>query len=452
VNKPRHRYSEKSAINSRQLVLKILTEFDKNPGNLEKIIEKGLNNTHIDHRDRRFVFEIIYGVIRHKTTLDYAVDQYVSEKIKDDALYRILRIGAYQLLYMDKVPDHAAVNESVKLAKIDTRTERYSGIVNAVMRAIINSNKVITFPDPQKDLVERLSIEFSHPRWMIERWLKRLGLARTKRLLSFNNEKPSIYLRRKLRDISRQQFESDARTISEPAAGYLNLYYKLKKTLLPESLRMIQQGMCVVQAPSSGWVVALLDVKKGEHLLDVCSAPGGKTALISELAGDTGTVVASELRKSRLMSVVEMTRRMNLHNVYPLVCDGEHLPSTGVFDKVLLDAPCTGTGILHRHPEARWIKNPEDIEKLADLQKRLLNSAASVVAPGGILVYSTCSIEPEENQMQVENFLKTHPEFVLDQIPDSIPAKFVDDSGYLFISPYEHDMDGMFGARLKRMV
>ncbi|HON11658.1 MAG TPA: 16S rRNA (cytosine(967)-C(5))-methyltransferase RsmB [Chitinispirillaceae bacterium] len=451
MNKPRHRYTEKSTVNSRQLALRLLTDFDKNPGNLDRIIDKGLANVHLDHRDRRFVFEMVYGVIRRRMTLDHAMDQYVTEKIKDDTLKRILRIGIYQLIYMQKVPDHAAVNETVKLTRVDSRTEHFSGIVNAVMRALINNKKTITLPDPQRDLVERLSVEFSHPRWMIERWLKKLGLSKTKKLLSFNNERPDIFLRRKLRDISRQQFESDVRTISEPAAGYLNLYYKLKKTLLPESIRMIQQGMCVVQAPSSGWVVALLDVKKGEHLLDMCSAPGGKTALISELTGETGTVVACELRKARLMSVVEMVRRMDLNNVYPLVCDGENLPFMGAFDKVLLDAPCSGTGVLHRHPEARWVKNPEDIEKLAGAQSRLLHSAASVVAPGGILVYSTCSLEPEENELQVEAFLRSHPDFVLDRNPDVIPDKFIDDNGYLRINPYEHGMDGMFGARLRRL-
>ena len=442
---------EKKATSSRQLIFRILTDFERHPGNLERCIEYGLSSSRLDHRDRRFVFEIVYGVVRRQLTLDYTINRYLSEVPKDDKLVRILRIGAYQLLYMDKVPDHAAVNETVNLAKISHQTEKYSSVINAVMRGIINNNKNITLPDPQKDLTERLAVEFSHPKWIIDRWLKSYGLGKTKQLLAFNNEKPGIFLRRKLRDISRQQFESDVRTICEPATGYLNLYYRLKKSLLPENIRMIQLGMCNVQAPSSGWVVALLDVKKGEHDIDLCAAPGGKTALISDLLGDRGTVCACELKWSRLTKVVETVNRMELRNVYPLLCDGEYPPFNGVFDKVLLDTPCSGTGVFNRHPEARWIRNIEDIERIAVIQKGLLNSAASLTGPGGILVYSTCSLEPEENELQVRAFLDEHPEFVLDNNPDTIPANYIDDDGYLRITPFEHNMDGMFGARLKRL-
>ena len=160
MNKPRHRYTEKSTVNSRQLALRILTDFDRDPGNLDRIIDKGLANVHLDHRDRRFVFEMVYGVIRRRMTLDHAMDQYVTEKIKDDTLKRILRIGIYQLIYMQKVPDHAAVNETVKLTRVDSRTEHFSGIVNAVMRSLINNKKTITLPDPQGTQLSDLSGAF----------------------------------------------------------------------------------------------------------------------------------------------------------------------------------------------------------------------------------------------------------------------------------------------------
>ncbi len=439
-------------MNSRQLIYRILTEFDKHPTNLERLVDCTLEKTHIDHRDRRFVFEIVYGIIRKQLTIDYIVDQYLTEENhqNNDVLKRILRIGIYQLLYMDRVPDHAAVNETVNLAKENGQVSRFSNVVNACLRKFIANKKQISMPDPQKDLVERLSIEFSHPRWFIERWLKNYGLAKTKQILAFNNEKPAIYLRRKLRNLSRQQFEADIKSICEPASGYLNLYYKLKKSLLPENIRMIQQGLCNVQAPSSGWVVAMLDVKRGEHLIDLCSAPGGKTALISELSGDEGTVCACEVKWPRLLNVVETINRMGLENVYPLMCDGIKPPFNGFFDKVLLDAPCSGTGVFNRHPEARWIRTAEDIKKLTSVQKNLLSSAANLVEKGGCIIYSTCSIEPEENEKQIELFLKDHPEFVLDKIPDTVPNRYADDAGYLRITPYEHQMDGMFGARLRK--
>jgi 16S rRNA (cytosine967-C5)-methyltransferase len=440
-------------MNSRQFVYQILSNFDRHPGNLERMIENGLKDSRIDHRDRRFVFEMVYGIVRRRLTLDYAIDQFLSDKfhLKNRDLRRILQIGLYQLFYMDRVPDHAAVNETVNLAKKDTQMAGLTGVVNGVLRKVINNKRQVPPPGNQTGLADRLSIEFSHPKWFIDRWLANLGLAKTKQLLSFNNEKPPIYLRRKIRDMSRQQFESDVRTICEAATGFMNLYYKLKKNLLPENIRLLQQGIATVQAPSSGWVVALMDVKKGEHLLDVCSAPGGKTTLMAELADDNGTVCACEMKMSRLMNVVETAERMNLKNIYPLLCDGEFPPFAGTFDKVLIDAPCSATGVMHRHPEARWLRTMDDIEKLSDVQKRLLKGSSNLVGKGGIIVYSTCSLEPEENEKQIEEFLKENPSFELERCPDVVPEKYVSDEGYLRITPYEHGMDGMFGARLKRI-
>jgi 16S rRNA (cytosine967-C5)-methyltransferase len=435
---------------SRQLIFRIMTEYDKHPSNPERLIDTTIGNVHVDHRDRRFIFEMVYGIIRKMLYLDYVIDSYVSdERYKEnDVLRRILRIGLYQLLFMDRVPDHAAVNETVNLAKENPLVSKNANVVNACMRRLIAAKKIVPLPDPQKDLVLRLSIEFSHPRWIIDRWMKNYGLLKTKKLLAFNNEKPSIHLRRKLRNYSRQQFEGEVKTICEPSSGYMNLYYKLKKSLLPENIRMIQAGMCNVQAPSSGWVIALLDVQKGEKLIDLCSAPGGKTALLAELTGDEGTVCATEVKWPRLMNVIETIERMELNNVYPLLCDGTHPPFAGVFDKVLLDAPCTATGVFNRHPEARWVRSEDDLKRITEVQHQLLSSSANLVGKNGVIVYSTCSIEPEENEMQIERFLKEHPEFILEQAPEVIPRRYVDDQGFVKITPFDHQMDGMFGARL----
>jgi 16S rRNA (cytosine967-C5)-methyltransferase len=438
---------------SRQLILSILTDFEQHPGNIERMVDTTLESSHVDHRDRRFIFEIVYGIVRRKLTLDYIIRTLLNEETCQDneLLFSILRIGIYQILFMDKVPDHAAVNETVNLAKDSKQTAKYTSVVNACLRKLLNNKKQYTLPDPQKDLVERLSIEYSHPRWFIEKWMKNYGLSKTKQILVFNNEKPAIFLRRKIRDISRQQFEADVKSICELSTGYMNAFYKLKKSLLPENIRMIKQGLCNVQAPSSGWVVALLDVKKNEHIADLCSAPGGKTALISELLGDSGTICACEIKWPRLANVIETVERMHLENVYPLLCDGNYPPFNGLFDKVLLDAPCTGTGVLNRHPEARWIRTPEDITRLTEIQRNLLDSAAKLVGINGIVVYSTCSIEKEENEMQVEAFLQRHPEFVLERCPDAVPENLIDGSGCLKITPFEHQMDGMYGARLKKI-
>jgi len=391
-------------------------------------------------------------VLRNRIYLDYVIDSFLSGEREPmpDALRRILEIGAYQILFLDRVPDHAAVNEAVNLAKRDPATALGAGFVNAVLRNVIKNKFNIVLPDSQTDLAGRLSIEFSHPKWMVERWLDRYGLGDTKKILAFNNERPVVYLRRKMRDISRSRFEFDMRTLCVAAGGYLNLYYKMTKPLEPDDLRIFRNGYCCVQAPSSGWVVAMLGLREGDRALDICSAPGGKTTLMAELVGDSGYVAACDKGRWKMKTVVEAVSAQNIDNVYPVVCDGVSPPFAGTFDKVLLDAPCSGSGVLQRHPDGRVVRTVEDIDSRALLQRELLDSAAKLVGEGGVLVYSTCSLEPEENERQVERFLGGHPEFKLDLPPETIPATYIDENDCLRVTPYTHGMDGMFAARFKK--
>jgi len=411
-----------------------------------------LSRRRIDDRDRRFVFELVYGVLRNRIYLDYVINTFLSGEREpmSDALKRILEIGAYQILFLDRVPDHAAVNEAVNLAKRDPNTALGAGFINAVLRNVIKNKFNIVLPDSQTDLSGRLSVEFSHPKWMVERWLARYGLGDTKKILAFNNERPAVYLRRKMRDISRRQFEFDMRTLCETGGGYLNLYYKMTKPLEPEDLRILRNGYCSVQAPSCGWVVAMLGLRDGERALDMCSAPGGKATLMAELVGDTGFVAAADVGRWKMKMVMEAITAQGFDNIYPVVCDGVTPPFAGTFDKVLLDAPCSGSGVLQRHPDGRVVRTPEDVEKCALLQRELLDSAAKLVKEGGALVYSTCSLEPEENEYQVKRFLDDHPEFKSDRPPEVIPAMYIDDNDCLRITPYKHNMDGMFAARFKK--
>ena len=443
-------------MNARQCVLKILEDFEKNTAQFDSILDETLCSQGLDQRDKRLVIEIVYGILRNKLSLDFVLNQFLKERYftKNRLLMHILRIGAYQILYLDRIPDHAAVNESVLLAKDNENTRNVSGVVNAVLRKIIKYKKNLPKPDKDEQLDFRLSINYSHPGWMVKRWLNSFGLSNTKKVLEFNNTRPDVFLRRRFRGLPRQQFESDALSIADTVSGgtgYKNLYYRLKKHILPENIRLLKDGLCTVQAVSSGWVVGLLDIKDGDKILDVCSAPGGKTSLLSELTGKKGAVCACELRFSRLRRIKEIVYRMNLPNVYMIVCNGEKLPFTGYYDKVLLDVPCSGTGVMHRHPDARWHRKEEDIERVAKVQERLLEGAAPHVNPQGILVYATCSIEPEENQQQVDNFLKRHPEFVLEKPFGLIKDTYIDKNGFLFITPFEHKMDGMFAARMRKI-
>ena len=297
-------------MNARQVIVRICAQIDQNPAGMERIVDETLDRVKLDHRDKRFVFEIVCGIVRRRMTLDYIIDSLLATaQLRNNATLRnILRIGLYQLAYMDRVPEHAAVNESVNCAKNEPDTRALSGVVNGVLRKIVANKKLLT-PDCSKlDLNDRLSIEHSHPRWLIERWMSNFGLSKTKRLLAFNNERPATWLRRKIHDLSRLQFETEVRTICDQATGYLNLYYRLKKNVIPETLWVIRDGLCNVQAPSSGWVVALMEAKKGDKVLDLCSSPGGKTALLSELVGDSGSVCAADYRWKRNFEKIYLYR------------------------------------------------------------------------------------------------------------------------------------------------
>jgi 16S rRNA (cytosine967-C5)-methyltransferase len=439
-------------INTRIIVLHILETFDKQPWDIDNLIDRQLQKTPVDHRDRRFVFEMVYGIVRRRLTIDNAISHYLNdpELIENKHLKRLLEIGIYQLVFMDKVPDHAAVNETVECARQDFRSKKMTGLVNGVLRTLIKEKKRVDFHGENENIVTRLSIEYSHPEWMISRWLEFFGLAKTKKLLAFNNEKPGIFIRRKIHGLSRIQFENESRDFLSAASGYMNLYYLLGKPFMPESFELFEEGNCTVQAPSSGWVAAMLDVQQGDIILDLCAAPGGKSCLIGELTGTGGRVIACEIKDTRMKLVCDSIKRLRLTNVIPIRCDGKEPPFHGRFNKILLDAPCSGSGVLHRHPEARWIKKQDDIERLSLLQEKLLVSSSVMLAPGGILVYSTCSLEPEENEMRVDAFLASNPDFVLDAPPQAVPDKFIDPRGFLRITPYEHSLDGMFGARLKK--
>lgn len=437
-------------MNPRKTALSILRHFDEHPGPLEPIIHNNASFKQLDYRDRRFVYELVFGIMRHRMTLDYVIKRFLASPTPPDPnLLRILRLGAYQIMYMDRIPAHAAVNESVKSAKSTPSVRHASGVVNAVLRRIIAGKKNLPASE-SSNLGVKLSIQYSHPVWLVERWLARYGLGKTKKLLEFNNRRPEIFIRRKLKGLSKQQFEIDASTLCGKATGFNSLYYPLKKQILPERIALLREGYCTVQAPSSGWVVALMDLKSGEHVFDMCAAPGSKTTLAAELVGSSGAMCAADSNPQRLKPLVENLLRMHIDNTYVFAADGKHPCVSGQFDTVLVDAPCTATGVFHRHPEARWLRTKHDIEELSRLQGELLNAAADLVVSGGTLVYATCSLEPEENEEAVARFLTLHPEFSKETPPRSIPARYVDLSGYLRILPHEHDMDGMFAARLRK--
>jgi len=427
-------------MNARKCIYAVISRFDSHPGKLDRIIDFHCADSVVDHRDRRLIFEIVFGVVRNRLRLDFIIRSFLEDtKIMENRdLMRILEIGCYQILYLSRIPDHAAVNESVKLAKGERSTMRFSGLVNGVLRSVIKNKSGLSKLYADLPLHERLEVEFSHPQWLIRRWLDQFGLARTKKLMTFDNTPPPVFIRRKYKGLSRVRFEADVQTITEKVGGYHNLYFRLTKNILPDSLRILHMGECTIQSPSFGWVTALCEPEQGMQIWDVCCAPGGKTTLLSELVGPQGSVFATELKRGRMEKVIENCTRLGCTNVYPVCAEG-------------VAPPVSGTGVIHRHPDARYTRTEGDIESIVKIQRALLESTAHFVGKGGLLLYATCSLEREENDDQVDRFLRDHPEFVLEKPPAVVPDRFVDLAGYLRIVPFEHNLDGAFGARLRRI-
>ncbi len=440
-------------MNAREAAFKVLNTFSTDRVDLERAIDITFGRAEMEPRDKRLSFEIIYGVLRNQTFLDYVTDKYLDQRLTNEKKLRMsIKIALYQFFYLDRIPVHAAVNESVNLMKLDKTTFKYSGAVNGVLRTIDkNRKKALSIAD-EMERTPRLALEFSHPEWIIDRWIEQFGSGKAKKLLKFNNERPSVYLRWNSSMVPRAAFEADIATLTETApmgSGYNKSYYQLKQAILPGEITSFKAGACTVQSPSCGWPVAMLDIQEKDVALDVASAPGGKTTHIAEMIGDEGVVVACDSSELRLKMVVDNMKRMDLEQrIIPVACEGENLALTKYFDKVLLDAPCSGTGVMQRHPESRWIRTEKDIQVSVKRQKKLLDSIAPMVKKGGVLVYSTCSVEREENWEQVEEFLENHPDFVLEDASDFVDRKFVSIDKCLAITPQDHGMDGMFAARL----
>jgi 16S rRNA (cytosine967-C5)-methyltransferase len=401
----------------------------------------------LDARDRRWTRELVYGSLRRRSVLD----AYLNERVKggfsriDNDLIDLLRLGAYQLLFMGSVPAYAAIGQTVELAK-----RRHgigaSKLVNAVLRRLDRDRETLATP-ASDDPVESLALEQSHPVWLVARWVGRWGLEETRRLLTANNAEAPLVARPV--HIVREQLEAvleDANVHIEDAPLVRDSLVLAGPIASLSDLAAFKKGQFHLQDPASTLVTMYAAVPAGAVVADVCAAPGGKSI---ELSRNASVVYASDLSYPRLRRVRENIDRLELDNVFAFVADARH-PAIRPVDFVLLDAPCTGTGTFRRHPDARWRLKASDLAVLPALQRDLLRAAAHGVKPGGRLVYSTCSIEPEENDAQVELFLRENPDWHLEPPPAGTVPPGVMDGGYLRVLPQLHGTDGAFAARLRR--
>ncbi len=402
----------------------------------------------LDSRDRRWVQELIWGLLRNRTALDVVLQARVRGGIArlHPDLTDVLRLGVQQLLNMGGVPAYAAIAQTVELAK-QRHGPAAGGLVNAVLRRIDRERGQLgdTAAGVQ-DTAEALSRKHSHPRWLVERWLKQFGAESTARLLEHNNRQARTVLRPWNTDAARILSELEQAGIAAAPAPLAAESVELPPGLSLGDLEPWQKGQAFVQDPAATLVSIFAAMPPDGVVADLCAAPGGKTL---ELSRTASFVLASDRSAPRLQRVKDNIHRLRATRIGLAVMDAT-APAIRLLDGILLDAPCTGTGTFRRHPDARWRLRISDLALLAATQAGLLRSAANCVRPGGLLIYSTCSLEPEENDAQVDAFLAEHSEWSLEAPPaGTVPDEVLDD-GRLRVLPQETGTDGAFSARLRR--
>ncbi|MEA2763326.1 MAG: rRNA (cytosine967-C5)-methyltransferase [Gemmatimonadaceae bacterium] len=403
----------------------------------------------LDARDRRWTRELVYGMLRHRAWIDTILSDRVRGGLArlDPDVIDLLRLGVYQLTNMGSVPAYAAIAQTVELAK-----RRHglgaSKLVNAVLRRTDRERESLdSAQGTPSDPVEALALKYSHPRWLVARWVERWGEQDTERLLTVNNAEAPIILRPY--GIVREQLEAmlEEAGVHIGDAPYLRESIAVSGGITLTELGAFKKGLFFVQDPAATLVTEYAAVPTGATVADLCAAPGGKSL---ELSRTASTIFASDKSLGRLQRLLANERRLETTNIFPFVADARH-PAIRPVDAVLLDVPCTGTGTFRRHPDARWRLKISDLAVMPTLQKTILRAGAKVVKPGGLLIYSTCSLEPEENEEQVDSFLAENQNFVLEPPPEGSVSPDLLDNGRLRVLPQRHGTDGAFAARLRRI-
>ncbi|MCC7261658.1 MAG: 16S rRNA (cytosine(967)-C(5))-methyltransferase RsmB [Candidatus Latescibacteria bacterium] len=430
----------KSSDPARALALRLLCNFESTGAPLDQCFE-GLDQGLREPRDRRFARHLVLGVTRWQAQLDYILDTFTRRPLAscDPVTRQILRLGAFQLLHLDKVPERAAVHTSVELAKGHAQ-RGVPELVNAVLRRVAATAGAPPMPDRGADLAGHLAVCHSHPRWLVERWLARWGADDAEALLQADNQQPPLYVR-----------QTRAGTEPPPAArpaGPVPGFFALDDSEAFFQSPGFRGGDYQVQDINAGLPVCLLQPQPGERVLDACSAPGGKTTQMAAQMQDRGLVVAADLSARRLVRLRENQTRLGLCSLR-LVVEDARSGQSGPYDRVLVDAPCSATGTLARHPDVRWRKQPDQLPGLSATQHAMLCHSFDRLRPGGVLVYSTCSLEAEENTQVVERFLGATPAARLEAAAGFFPGQPWA-GAYVQTLPGREPGDGCFAARIRR--
>lgn len=440
-------------VNPREVALKILV--DINEKKAYSNIELNKMDKDMEHRDENLVREIVYGIIENKLYIDHIISKASKIRLKKIHPYilEILRMGIYQILFMDKIPNSAAVNESVKLAK------KYGhkgtiGYVNGILRAITRDKDKFLEID-ESDKAQFISIKYSHPKWMVERWIKEFGTDFTEKLCKANNETPSLNIRVNTLKTNKKELilKLTEKGIKLKEALYADDCLIVDEVNNITNLQEFKDGLFTIQDESSMLVAQIMDPVEGSTALDVCSAPGGKSTHMAQYMGNKGMIISRDIFDHKIKLIEENSKRLgidiiNVENYDALTKDKKLI---GKIDYLLLDAPCSGLGLIRRKPEIKWNRLEEDVSILSKLQYDIIDNIKDYIKPGGTLVYSTCTIEKEENINIINKFISENPDFKLKSIYDRFIFKENLNSlkdGYIQLFPHLHNTDGFFIAKL----
>jgi 16S rRNA (cytosine967-C5)-methyltransferase len=436
----------------RGTAVKVLNRVERTDSYLDKVLDAELKSSDLNDLDKGLLNELAHGVLRWQSRLDWVLNGFSHGNFAKSEINvkNALRVALYQILFLDRIPHPAAVNEAVEFVK-RIRGEKPAGLVNAVLRNIIRNLEGIRYPDPAEDKVQYLSVYYAHPAWIVRRWVERYGEEEAIKLFVADNERPALSMRINRLKVEPGQFLQllDQQQIQYTGSQYLGYFVKVRALAKIGQMDLFRNGYFTIQDESAALPCLLLDPKPGEQVIDLCAAPGGKTTNMAELMENKGIILAVDRYEAKLHQIKGSADRLGLSNIRFTQADGtaiEHEP----VDKVLVDAPCSGLGVLMKKPDVKWKRELQDLPALVRLQKALLANAARLLKPGGVLVYSTCTTEPEENEEVVRDFLDHHPEFLLESAGPFVSHDLVTQEGVVQTFPHRHGMDGSFAARLVR--
>jgi 16S rRNA (cytosine967-C5)-methyltransferase len=439
----------------RHIAVEILNRVEEESAFAEPLLDVFLSQDRtINIQDRRLITQIVYGTLRMRRRLDWIIERFYKGNFSsmDTGIKNILRTGLYQMLFTERIPDFAIVDEAVEITKKIHPTG--SGLVNAILRNTIRKKDEIIYPEIEKDPALHISIVHSHSLWLVNTWIAIFGIEETAALCKANNEIPPTTLRvntlkatreKTMEELSKLGFDVKATAFSPDGLILSSPPMPVRETACYAA------GHIQIQDEASQLIAYLVDPKPGENILDICAGVGGKATHLAALMNNSGRVTALDISEKKIASLRYNAKRLGVAIVDTSVGDAREKPGKAFsrsFDKVIVDAPCSGLGTLRRNPEIKWRAIPEDLKNCAILQNSLLDSADQYLKKGGSLIYSTCTITPEENEKVIKNFIARHPDFICIHPPEAIHSRFVDGRGYFRSYPHRHGTDGFFGAVL----